>query len=220
MPLALPIPVLSCTLTTLGPRPAHSRPGGSLARYISASLRLFLALALVAALGLVPSAPVRADTIPVKAAELRTEEGEVLLNAEFEFSLNPTLEDALQKGIPLYFVLEFELTRGRWYWLDEKVAQTTLVYRVSYNALTHQYRVASGLLNQSFNSLEEVERFIGRITSRPVASADALTKGTRYEAAVRLRLDVNQLPKPFQVNALANREWTLASEWQRWSFTP
>jgi len=53
-----------------------------------------------------------------------------------------------------------------------------------------------------------------------VASADALTKGAKYDAAVRLRLDVNQLPKPFQVNALASREWTLASDWQRWSFTP
>ena len=162
----------------------------------------------------------RADIIPVKAAELRIYEGEVLLNADFEFTLNPTLEEALQKGIPLYFELEFELTRGRWYWLDEKIAQTTLVYRVSYNALTRQYRVASGLLIQTFNTLEEVERFIGRVTSRPVARADALTKGARDEAGVRLRLDVAQLPKPFQVNALASREWTLASEWQRWSFTP
>jgi hypothetical protein len=178
-------------------------------------------MALVAAgFWLAVSASAWADTIPVKAAELRIEEGDVLLNAEFEFSLNPTLEDALEKGIPLYFALDFELTRGRWYWLDEKVAQTALVYRVSYNALTRQYRVASGLLTQTFNSLEEVERFIGRITSRRVASADALTKGAKYDAAIRLRLDVNQLPKPILINALASREWTLASDWQRWSFTP
>jgi len=176
--------------------------------------------ALVAVCWLAASAPASADTIPVKSAELRIDEGEVLLNAEFEFSLNPTLDDALEKGIPLYFALDFELTRGRWYWLDEKVAQTALVYRVSYNALTRQYRVASGLLTQAFNSLEEVERFIGRITSRRVASADALAKGAKYDAAVRLRLDVNQLPKPILINALASREWTLSSDWYRWSFTP
>ena len=187
--------------------------------------RLQAALALLAAWVCVAgwlAAPTlaRADTIPVKAAELRIEEGEVLLNADFGFSLNPTLEEALEKGIPLYFTLDFELTRGRWYWLDEKVAKTELIYRVSYNALTRQYRVASGLLTQAFNSLDEVERFIGRITSRQVASADALSKGSKYDAAVRLRLDVNQLPKPFQVNALASKEWTLASEWHRWTFTP
>jgi hypothetical protein len=92
--------------------------------------------------------------------------------------------------------------------------------RVSYSALTRQYRVSIGLLAQTFNSLEEVERYVGRVTSRPVAQASALSKGTRYDAAIRLRLDVNQLPKPFQVNALASREWTLASDWYRWSFVP
>jgi hypothetical protein len=202
MPYRFPIPAL--------PRSPH-RLGRCLA---------FALAMLMPACWLALAAPARADTIPVKAAELRIEEGEVLLNAEFEFSLNPTLEEALEKGIPLYFVLDFELKRARWYWLDEKVAQTAVVYRVSYNALTRQYRVASGLLTQTFNSLEEVERFIGRITSRPVASADALTKGAKYDAAVRLRLDVNQLPKPFQVDALASREWTLASDWERWSFIP
>ena len=162
----------------------------------------------------------RADTIPVKFAELRIEEGEVLLNAEFDLTFNATLEEALQRGVPLYFILEFELTRGRWYWFDEKVGQTSLTYRVSYNALTRQYRVGSGLLAQTLGSLEEVERYIGRVTSRPVARADGLAKGMRYEASIRLRLDVAQLPKPFQVNALASREWTLASDWYRWSFVP
>jgi hypothetical protein len=159
------------------------------------------------------SGEARADTIGVRSAELRVEEGEVLLNADFDFAVNATLEEALQKGIPLYFLLEFELTRSRWYWLDEKVAQTVITSRVSYNALTQQYVVRSGLLTQTFNALDEVERYIGRVTSRPVAPASALSKGTRYDAALRLRLDVNQLPKPFQVNALASREWTLASDW-------
>jgi hypothetical protein len=159
-----------------------------------------------------------ADTIAVRSAELRVEEGEVLLNADFDFSVNSTLEEALQKGIPLYFVLEFELTRSRWYWLDEKVAQTVITSRVSYNALTQQYVVRSGLLQQTFNALDEVERYIGRVTSRPVVQASALSKGMRYDAAIRLRLDGNQLPKPFQVNALASREWTLSSDWYRWSF--
>lgn len=187
---------------------------------LSSFLRGLLRLALLAAvaLALVPAA--RADTIPVRSAELRIEEGEVLLNAEFDLALNATLEEALQKGIPLYFVLEFELTRSRWYWLDEKLAQASFTSRVSYNALTQQYRVSSGLLGQTFNTLDEVERYIGRVTSRPVAQAGGLSKDTRYDAAVRLRLDVNQLPKPFQVNALASREWTLSSDWHRWSFVP
>jgi len=175
---------------------------------------------LIAALGIGLCLPARADTIPVNEASLRVDEGEVLLSANFEFALNSTLEEALKNGVPLYFVLEFELARNRWYWFDAVVANASITHRVSYNSLTQQYRVASGLLALTFPSLAEVERYIGRVTSRPVARVDALAKGIRYAAWVRLRLDVNLLPKPFQLDALASREWTLSSEWHRWSFTP
>jgi hypothetical protein len=177
-------------------------------------------LCLTASLGLpfVPAA--RGDTIAVKSAELRAEDENYVLNAQFDFAFNPTLEEALQKGVSLYFVLEFELTRPRWYWLDEKVVSESVQYRVSYAPLTRQYRVATGLLGQQLGSLEEVEHLLSRVVSRPVFPIDALQKGVRYDAAVRLRLDVTQLPKPFQINALASRDWSLQSEWYRWSFVP
>jgi hypothetical protein len=177
-------------------------------------MRLLVACALLACLTAL------ADVIPVRSTDLRVEEGDVLLSGQFDVTLTPALEEALHKGIPLYFLVEFELTRPRWYWLDEKVAQWSITHRVSYAELTRQYRVSSGPLSQPFESLDDVLRFVGRVSSRPVARADALAKGARYEAALRMRLDVSQLPKPFQLNALASHEWQLASEWHRWSFTP
>ena len=165
-------------------------------------------------------AAARADTIAVKSAELVPDDDEYVLTAQFDFSINPTLEEALQNGISLYFVLEFELGRARWYWLDEKVAQLTVQYRLTYSPLTRQYRLSTGLLGQQFESLEEVQRVLSRVAARPVVKKDALVPGSRYDAAVRLRLDVAQLPKPFQINALASRDWSLQSEWYRWSFVP
>jgi len=182
-------------------------------------IRVVLAVVLLV-LAMLAAATARADTIVVKSAELRAEEDGYYLNADFAFSINSTLDEALQKGVPLYFLLEFELSRPRWYWLDEKVISVTTQYRVSYNALTRQYRIASGLLGQNFESLDEVERFLSRVTSREVARRDQLVKGAQYVAALRLRLDVNQLPKPFQMSALTSREWTLQSEWHAWGFTP
>ena len=208
------------------PLPASAAPGMPTSAPVLAVLaaadrgiRVVLAVVLLV-LAMLAAATARADTIVVKSAELRAEEDGYYLNAEFALSINSTLDEALQKGVPLYFLLEFELSRPRWYWLDEKVISMTTQYRVSYNALTRQYRIASGLLGQSFESLDEVERFLSRVTSREVARRDQLVKGTHYEAALRLRLDVNQLPKPFQMSALASREWTLQSEWHTWSFTP
>ena len=190
-------------------------------RWLARRLWAALAMALLVCCGLaLCCASAHADTIGVRSAELHDEEGEVLLSAEFDFALNATLEEALSKGIPLYIDLEFNLTRSRWYWLDEKVVDRVTTYRISYAPLTRQYRVGSGLLSQSFATLDEVERFVGRVTSRPVARASQLSKGTRYDAALRLRLDASQLPKPLQVSALASREWQLSSDWLRWSFTP
>ena len=186
------------------------------------ALRRLLGLVAGAAVGSLSatrSAPARADTIVVKSAELRAEDEDFVLNADFELTLNSTLEEALQRGVPLYFLLEFEISRPRWYWFDDKVLASAVQYRITWNALTRQYRVSSGLFGQTLYTLEEVERFLSRVTSRPVARRDQLQQGARYDAALRLRLDVNQLPKPFQVDALASREWSLQSDWHRWSFT-
>jgi hypothetical protein len=161
-----------------------------------------------------------ADAISFRSGELHEEDGDLMLSAEFGVVFNPTLEEALDNGIPLYFDLEFTLTRPRWYWLDDKVVDSVTTYRVSYAPLTRQYRVTSGLLAQSFATLSEVERFLSRVNARPVARVSDLAKGTRYDAAVRLHIDTSQLPKPLQVSALGSREWQLTSDWQRWSFTP
>jgi len=183
--------------------------------------RAFCAALALALAALAWSRQVAADVIETAGpVEVRVLDEEVVLNADFRLGLTPTLEEALSRGIPLYFVLDVEIVRPRWYWLDEKVANAQTTYRVSFQPLTRQYRVASGLLSQTFDSLDEVERLIGRVNARPVARVADLEKGTRYDAIVRLRLDVNQLPKPFQVNALASREWQLASPVVRVPFTP
>ncbi|MBU6485855.1 MAG: DUF4390 domain-containing protein [Betaproteobacteria bacterium] len=185
----------------------------------STTRRRLLAAAAGTAIALA-AAGTRADSIPVRGASLAVADGNVLLSAEFDFALTPTLQEALDKGIPLYFTIEFELTRARFLWFSEKVAQWSITYRVSYSSLTQQYRVASGPLGQAFDSLGDVQRFLGRVASRPVLRADELMKGIRYDAAIRERLDVNELPKPFQVNALASHEWQLSSDWHRFTFTP
>jgi len=184
-----------------------------------AARRRFLRVALASLLGMCAGRTAQAGDIPVASASLSIDGDEILLAAEFEVDLTPALEQALDKGVPLYFTIEFELLRMRPFWFPDKVAQWSITYRVSYSALTRQWRVASGPLGQTFESLDEVERFIGRVVSRPVAPASDLVKDATYEGAVRMKLDVNQLPKPFQVDALASREWSLSSDWYRWGFT-
>ena len=177
------------------------------------------ALALCA-LTLAFGAVAHAEGIEVRNAALVAGEDGYFLEADFEIALNPTLEDALNKGVPLYFLLEFEVIRPRWYWLNEKVLNNQQQYRLAYNALTRQYRLGLGSLFQNFASLSETLDFLSRVRRRQVLEPGTLTKGTTYVAGVRMRLDISQLPKPFQLNALASRDWNFGSEWHRWSVTP
>ncbi len=178
------------------------------------SLRLFVSLLLALVLGW--SVQARAENIKITHISLEASDEGYALDADFEIELNERLEDAINKGVPLYFEVEFELTRKRWYWFDERPVSRQLMLRLSYHALTRQYRISRGALHQSVSSLSEALRVLSRVRSWQVLERAQVGAGTDYQAALRMRLDVTQLPKPFQVNALTSREWNLASEWQRW----
>ncbi len=178
------------------------------------SLRLLGSLLL--ALALVWSVPARAEDIEISHIALEGNDEGYALDADFHIDLNPRLEDAIDKGVAMYFEVEFELTRKRWYWFDQHPVSRQLMLRLSYHALTRQYRISRGALHQSFSSLPEALRVLSRVRSWQVLERGEVDAGTEYQAALRMRLDVTQLPKPFQVNALTSREWNLASEWQRW----
>jgi len=160
--------------------------------------------------------PAQAEKIEITHIALEGNDDGYALNADFDIDLGPRLEDAINKGVPLYFLVEFELTRSRWYWFDEKPASRQLTLRLAYHALTRQYRVSSGAFYQSFSKLPEALRALSRVRAWQVLLRNEIEAGTGYQGALRMRLDVTQLPKPFQVNALTSRDWTLSSDWRRW----
>jgi hypothetical protein len=176
-------------------------------------------LALLVVLGALALPPACADDrIVVQQATLfmLTEGPEpgIALNAEFEFDLPWVLADAVNRGVALYFVADFEIYRTRWYWFDRRVLSTSLTYRLTYSPLTRQYRVARGALALPFDSLVDAVASIRRIRGWRVLERGVLQAGDDYRAQLRMRLDTSQLPRPFQINALTNRDWTLASDWR------
>src|SRR5687767_46148 len=134
--------------------------------------------ALVLLAGFAAATPARSEGIDVRRAALIAAEDGYFLEADFEIALSHTLEDALNKGVPLYFTLEFELIRPRWYWFNEKLANSRQQYRLSYNALARQYRVGVGKLYQNFSALPEALAFLSRVRLRDVVETGALSRGS------------------------------------------
>jgi hypothetical protein len=176
---------------------------------------------LVVVLAILLGAPAAlADDIELLEARLEPSDEGVVLNADFAFDFNSRLEQAVTNGVPLYFVVEFELTQPRWYWFDEKTATRRLQTRLSYHALSRHFRLSTGLLQQNYASLGEALAVLRRVRNWLVLEKNVPLSDSSYQASVRMRLDLSLLPKPFQVNALTSREWHLESEWRRFGWRP
>jgi Domain of unknown function (DUF4390) len=184
--------------------------------------RELIALLLCVMLSLFMPLHAYAEGINVKSAELEPVEEGYRLNTEFDIGLTPVLEDAVSRGVALYFALDYEVVRPRKYWFDATEVSGSKLWKLSYNALTQQYRLSVGSFYQNFQTLDEAMRVLSRLRSIIINNGDKtqLKKNTGYQVAVRLRLDVAQLPKPFQVNALGSRDWNLSSDWYSFNVTP
>ncbi|MBC5764139.1 DUF4390 domain-containing protein [Ramlibacter albus] len=175
---------------------------------------MLLALALAPAFAQV-GGPSNAEIVQLKAE--RTDEG-VLLSATLRIDLPPVVEDALAKGIPMFFVAEATLLRDRWYWYDKHVAMAQRHMRLSYQPLTRKWRLqvssqpigSSGLaLGQTFETREEALAAIQRISHWKVADPSDVDPDSRHNIDFRFRLDVSQLPRPFQIGAVGQADWNI-----------
>lgn len=166
------------------------------------------------------SGATNAEGIKIKSVELERVDNDWLLNAAFQIELTPGLEEAVQKGVVLYFQTEFELTRSRWYWFEEKPAFAQRQTRLSYQPLTQQYRISSEGFSFFARTISEALQAVGSIGGWRVIDNNQIDPSKSYSAALRMTLDLSKLPKPFQVNALNNREWNISSDWLRFPFIP
>ncbi len=180
--------------------------------WISALLAAVLAMALASPL------LAQAADIHVTRAQLAPSDEGYVLDAEFAINLGPRLEEVVTHGIALYFVTEFELSRPRWWWADERVTGRTQTHRLFYHALTRQYRVSTGALYQNFSTLDEALGVISNLRNWSVADKALMQAGEPYSAQLRMKLDLTQLPKPFQVTSIGNKDWAISAEIKRWSF--
>ncbi|HMA12920.1 MAG TPA: DUF4390 domain-containing protein [Steroidobacteraceae bacterium] len=158
------------------------------------------------------------DNSVVRQAEIRATAHGYVLDADIDIALNPTLEDALSKGINLYFLVELELTRPRNWWLDEDIAEPVRKQRIYYHLLLRRYVVETGYTTQTAASLAEALALLGRVHDWQVLERGALKTGKRYEARLRLRLDTSQLPKPLSIGAVTSDQWELVTPWHGWAF--
>jgi len=184
--------------------PVHARPLlPMLRRWAAAALVLLLALG---------GGVVRAEGISLTHLSLQRLDAGLTLDFNIRVELPRVVEDALQRGVPMYFVAEATVYRHRWYWRDERVARATRVWRLAWQPLTRSYRVSFGGLNQSFETLSEALAAVRGVAHWKIADAAQLDADSRYYVEFSYRLDTSALPRPMQIGLAGQADWTLSVE--------
>ena len=191
----------------------------------SAFLKRIVLLSLAWCLvGLPWSKPVQAGEAVLTQLRVERADDGVYLTAVMQFDLPFVVEDALLKGIPMYFVLQSEITRERWYWTDSIAASAARTLRLAYQPLTRRWRVniapglmassgAGGLrstLNQNYDTLPEALAAIQRVARWRIASSAELEPQAVYKLQLGFKLDLSQLPRPFQIGVAGQRDWDIS----------
>jgi Domain of unknown function (DUF4390) len=177
--------------------------------------RFWCVLPILAALAL----PVQAG-VELEHMRVERQEAGLLLQVYLKLELGPAVEDALAKGVPVHFVAEAELMRDRWYWYDRKISQVSRYYRLVFQPLTRQWRLqvasepiysagAASSIAQSFDSLQDALDVIRRQSGWKLAEPGDLDADARQHVLYRFRLDMSQLPRPFQIGTGSQADWNM-----------
>ena len=184
---------------------AKPRPGGG-ARI--AVVHWWLALWL--GLALWQPVFVQAQAVELKQLQLQRRDGDLTLEFSARLTLGPAIEDALQRGVPLYFNARATVYRDRWYWRDERVARVSRTWRLAYQPLTASWRLSLGGLSQGYGSLSEAMAPLSQISGWRLVELDKLEPGSRHHVEFSFNLDNSQLPQPMQIDL--GGDWKLGIE--------
>ncbi len=154
----------------------------------------------------------RAEPPELLNFELTRGEDGLALSYNLRFELSRPVEEALTRGVPLYFVAEADVFRGRWYWRDKRIGGAARTWRLAWQPLTRRYRLSLGSLSQNHDRLEDALAAMQSTSRWKLAEAAALDDGARQYVEFRFRLDTEQLPRPLQIGLGNQADWNLALE--------
>lgn len=168
---------------------------------------------LLAALVLVTALPgvARAQGVELATLQASREDGALALEFAVRVTLPRAVEEALQRGVPIYFLAEAAVFRNRWYWRDQRVARVSRSWRIAYQPLTDTWRVGLGGLNQTYPTLAEALTAASRSAGWRIAELSQIDPDRSHYIEFSYRLDTTQLPGPMQFGLGTPGDWTVGA---------
>jgi hypothetical protein len=166
-------------------------------------------------------ASVHADefSVSIKKAELTLREKSYVLSADIDYQLSDRARDALQNGVPLFWIVLVKVQQHRDYLWNKKLLDKEIRYRIQYHALLNMYRVRNESSDtvDNFSTLSAALHAMSTIRNIPIMDKADIASDTDYRVGVKVRFERDALPLPLRPIAYINPQWYLSSDWYLWS---
>ncbi|MBK7264011.1 MAG: DUF4390 domain-containing protein [Rubrivivax sp.] len=157
-------------------------------------------------------AQARGDAVELVSLQTMRSDGALTLEFVTQVILPRAVEDALQRGVPVYFMAQATLWRNRWYWRDERIARVSRTWRLAYQPLTSTWRVGLGGLNQNYPTLAEAMATVTRLSQWRLVDLSQIDPDSSYSIDFSWRLDTSQLPSPMLIGLIGGSEFSIGVE--------
>jgi len=182
----------------------RTTPQRQLKRFVQRWVMLLMLMLCVASTGVV-----QAQGVELAGLQVQKLEGALTLNFNVRVSLPRAVEEAAQRGVPIYFLAQAQLLRDRWYWRDERVARVSRSWRLAFQPLTNSWRVGLGGLYQTVPTLAEALSIASSSAGWKLADLAQVDVDKTYYVEFSYRLDTTQLPGPMQFGLGGQGDWAV-----------
>lgn len=179
--------------------------------------RVTLILVLSVLLALAAEALARSG-FSVKQVQVRSEAGQLVLNAGIDFAFSEPVLEALDHGVPLTLVFHVQVRRAEaWMWEDSLIDEQWR-YTIRYRPLSERYEIhrLPSHDGRDFVTRDAAIRALGELTDQALIKLDRLDPDEDYELQIKAFLDIEELPLPLRPMAYLTPSWKLSSGWTKW----
>ncbi len=150
-------------------------------------------------------------------------DGVYYMNTDLELVLSKEMLEALQRGVPLVYLLTVRVLKPRFGGfstqnIDKHVYSVEERYELRYHALSRQYLVTDlrNTKQTSFYTLRSALEYLGTIRDLPLLKKSIMDIDKRLYAQVKVKLDIERLPVPLKVRAYVKKSWRVKTRWKNW----
>jgi len=152
-------------------------------------------------------------------ADFRVDEGIWVADVRAGLELSEEALQALDNGVALSIQYQFKVVRQRSFWTDKVIVEPKQNIQLQYLSLSRRYLVQNLNTGEqlSYATLFSALRQIGQIQDFPIMAAADIDQDAKHYFSTRVVLNREKLPGPLQVLVFWRGDFSLDSEWYRWT---